>query len=55
MFESCAYAYRASSVNIVDRVLKLSLPKMEAYDEEESLFFCRNKGKTDFSKGDKGY
>lgn len=39
MFESCAYAYRASSVNIVDRVLKLSLPKMEAYDEEESKFF----------------
>lgn len=43
MFESCAYAYRASSVNIVDRVLKLNLSKMETYDEEESLFFCRNK------------
>lgn len=39
MFESCAYAYRASSVNIVDRVLKLNLSKMETYDEEESLFF----------------
>ena len=46
MFESCAYAYRASSVNIVDRVLKLNLSKMETYDEEESLFFCRNKEKT---------
>ena len=32
MFESCAYAYRAASVNIVDRVLKLSLPKMEEYE-----------------------
>ena len=39
MFESCAYAYRASSVNIVDRVLKLNLSKMETCDEEESLFF----------------
>ena len=32
MFESCAYAYRAASVNIVDRVLKLSLPKMEEFE-----------------------
>ena len=39
MFESCAYAYRASSVNIVDRVLKLSLPKMEAYEEESDSLF----------------
>ena len=31
LFESGAYAYRAASANIVDRVLKLSLPKMEAY------------------------
>ena len=38
MFESCAYAYRASSVNIVDRVLKLNLSKMETYDEEEVFF-----------------
>ena len=29
LFESAAYAYRASSVNIVDRVLKLSLAKMD--------------------------
>lgn len=28
LFESAAYAYRASSVSIVDRVLKLSLPKI---------------------------
>ena len=47
MFESCAYAYRASSVNIVDRVLKLNLSKMETYDEEERPFFSvRNKEKT---------
>ena len=39
MFESCAYAYRVSSVNIVDRVLKLSLPKMEAYEEESDSLF----------------
>lgn len=32
LFESAAYAYRTSSVNIVDRVLKLSLPKMEEYE-----------------------
>ncbi|MDO5135840.1 MAG: hypothetical protein Q4D55_07280 [Eubacteriales bacterium] len=31
LFESGAYAYSAWSVNIVDRVLKLSLPKMEEY------------------------
>ncbi|HIZ22038.1 MAG TPA: hypothetical protein IAA21_04465 [Candidatus Blautia faecigallinarum] len=29
LFESAAYAYRASSMNIVDRVLKLSLAKMD--------------------------
>lgn len=32
LFESAAYAYRTSSTNIVDRVLKLSLPKMEEYE-----------------------
>ena len=33
MFESAAYAYSSASVNIVDRVLKLSLPKMEEYQK----------------------
>lgn len=33
LFESAAYAYRALSVNIVDRVLKLSIPKMEEHVE----------------------
>ena len=35
LFESGAYAYRASSVNIVDRVLKLSLPKMDTYESKK--------------------
>lgn len=34
LFESGAYAYSAASVNIVDRVLKLSLPKMDAYESK---------------------
>jgi hypothetical protein len=34
LFESAAYAYSASSVNIVDRVLKLSLSKMEEYESQ---------------------
>ena len=33
LFESAAYAYSAASVNIVDRVLKLSLPRMEEYQK----------------------
>ncbi|MCD7868143.1 MAG: hypothetical protein LUG62_08155 [Clostridiales bacterium] len=33
LFESAAYAYRSSSMNIVDRVLKLSLSKMMDYVE----------------------
>ena len=33
LFESAAYAYSAASVNIVDRVLKLSLPKMDEYQQ----------------------
>ncbi len=36
LFESGAYAYRASSANIVDRVLKLSLPKMEEHEERRA-------------------
>lgn len=34
LFESGAYAYRMTSANIVDRVLKLSLPRMAAYEAE---------------------
>lgn len=34
LFESAAYAYRASSFKIVDRVLKLSLTKMVAYENQ---------------------
>jgi hypothetical protein len=34
LFESAAYAYRASSFKIVDRVLKLSLPKMVSYENQ---------------------
>ena len=33
LFESAAYAYSSASVNIVDRVLKLSLPRMEEYQQ----------------------
>ena len=33
LFESAAYAYSAASVNIVDRVLKLNLPRMEEYQK----------------------
>jgi len=33
LFESAAYAYSSASVNIVDRVLKLSLPRMEEYQK----------------------
>ena len=33
LFESAAYAYSSASVNIVDRVLKLSLPRMEKYQQ----------------------
>ncbi|MDC7286536.1 hypothetical protein NXH76_01855 [Blautia schinkii] len=36
LFESGAYAYRASSANIVDRVLKLSLPKMEEHESSRA-------------------
>ena len=36
LFESGAYAYRGYAGNIVDRVLKLSLPKMESYVEEKN-------------------
>ena len=35
LFESAAYAYSAASVNIVDRVLKLSLPRMDEYQKSE--------------------
>jgi hypothetical protein len=34
LFESAAYSYRASSANIVDRVLKLDLTKMDEYENE---------------------
>ena len=33
LFESAAYAYSSASVNIVDRVLKLSLPRTEEYQQ----------------------
>ena len=33
LFGSAAYAYSSASVNIVDRVLKLSLPRMEEYQQ----------------------
>lgn len=36
LFESAAYAYSAASANIVDRVLKLSLPKMEEYQKRKN-------------------
>lgn len=36
LFESAAYAYRASSINIVDRVLKLNIPKMEQCEQDDS-------------------
>ena len=37
LFESGAYAYRGYAGNVVDRVLKLNLPKMESYEEEKTL------------------
>lgn len=39
LFESAAYAYSAASVNIVDRVLKLSIPKMEEYQKSTGEYF----------------
>ncbi len=39
LFESAAYAYSAASVNIVDRVLKLSIPKMEEYQKSTEEYF----------------
>ena len=36
LFESAAYAYQASSINIVDRVLKLNLLKMEECENDNS-------------------
>ena len=36
LFESGAYAYRGYAGNVVDRVLKLSLPKMESYEKEQN-------------------
>ena len=36
LFESGAYAYRGYAGNVVDRVLKLSLPKMESYVEKQN-------------------
>lgn len=35
LFESGAYAYRGYVGNVVDRVLKLSLPKMEEYEKSK--------------------
>ena len=37
LFASGAYAYRGYAGNVVDRVLKLNLPKMESYEEEKTL------------------
>lgn len=39
LFESAAYAYSAASMNIVDRVLKLSIPKMEEYQKSTGEYF----------------
>ena len=39
LFESAAYAYSAASVNIVDRVLKLNIPKMEEYQKSTGEYF----------------
>lgn len=37
LFESGAYAYRGYTGNVVDRVLKLSLPKMEAFESRNEV------------------